>query len=147
MLGFGSGIRYALAVMLVGLAGLAAPAQAQTTGTVVVEVTRAGFIVGVGGGRGVLTFQGRRYPFSVGGLGLGATIGASSAQLVGRALNLRQASDFAGTYTAVGGGAALAGGVRSTRLQNARGVVLELRGRQVGFEFSVGVSGATVTMQ
>jgi hypothetical protein len=137
--------RYCLAAMMaVVLAG--PPAQAQTTGTVVVEVARAGFIVGVGGGRGVLSFQGRRYPFSVGGLSVGATIGASSAQLVGRALNLRQPSDLAGTYSAVGGGVAIAGGVQSIRLQNAKGVVLELRGRRVGFDFSVGVGGATITM-
>jgi hypothetical protein len=36
--------------------------------------------------------------------------------------------------------------VQSTRLQNAKGVVLELRGRRVGFDFSVGVGGATITM-
>jgi hypothetical protein len=100
----------------------------------------------VGGGRGVLSFQGRRYPFSVGSLSVGATIGASWAQLVSRALNLRQPSDLAGTYSALGGGVTVAGGVQSTRLQNAKGVVLELRGRRVGFDFSVGVGGATITM-
>jgi hypothetical protein len=126
---------------------VSAPSQAQTTGTVVVQVTKAGFIVGAGGGSGVLTFQGRRYPFSVGGLSLGVTVGVSSAEFVGRALNLRQPSDLAGTYTAIGGGAAVAGGGGAVRLQNARGVVLELQGRRVGFEFSVAVSGATITMR
>ena len=143
-----SAIRYCFAMMMaMVVAGLSAPSHAQTTGSVVVEVTKAGFIVGVGGGRGVLSFQGRRYPFTVGGLGLGATVGVSKTQLVGRASNLRQPSDFAGTYTAFGGGAALAGGVAGVRLQNAKGVVLELQGRKVGFELSVAVSGATVTMQ
>lgn len=42
------------------------------TGTVHVEIARAGFVVG--GGRGTLVFQGRRYPLSV-----GATIGASKS--------------------------------------------------------------------
>jgi hypothetical protein len=148
MFGSRSAIRYCLAAMLAVIpAALPAPSQAQTTGTVVVQVTRAGFIVGVGGGRGVLSFQGRRYPFSVGGISVGATIGASTTELVGRALNLRQPSDLAGTYTALGGGAAVAGGVASARLQNAKGVILELRGRRVGFDFSVAVSGATITMQ
>jgi lipid-binding SYLF domain-containing protein len=126
---------------------VSAPSQAQTTGTVVVQVTKAGFIVGVGGGSGVLTFQGRRYPFSVGGLSLGFTVGASSAEFVGRALNLRSVADFPGTYTAIGGGAAVAGGAGGVRLQNAKGVVLELQGRRVGFEVSVAVSGATITMR
>jgi hypothetical protein len=148
MFGFRSAVRFGLAAMLAVLSvGLPTASQAQTTGTVVVQVTKAGFIVGVGGGSGVLSFQGRRYPFSVGGLSLGFTVGASSAEFVGRALNLRQPSDLAGTYTAIGGGAAVAGGAGAVRLQNAKGVVLELQGRRVGFEVSVAVSGATITMR
>jgi hypothetical protein len=148
MFGSHGAIRYCFAAMLAMVpAVLPAPSQAQTTGTLVVEVSRAGFIVGVGGGRGVLTFQGRRYPFTVGGLSVGLTVGASAAQLVGRALNLRQPSDLAGTYSAIGAGAAVAGGASGIRLQNARGVILELQGRRVGFDLSVGVGGATITMQ
>jgi hypothetical protein len=146
MIGLRRAIRCCLAAMMV-LAALPAPSRAQTTGTVVVEVGRAGFIVGVGGGRGVLTFQGRRYPFSVGGLSVGLTIGASKAELIGRARNLRQPSDLAGTYTAVGAGIAIAGGAQGIRLQNAKGVVLELLGRRAGFDFSAGVGGVTITMQ
>jgi hypothetical protein len=131
---------------LVMLAAQATPSLAQTTGTLMVEVTKAGLIVGVGGGRGVLTFQGKRYPLSIGGLSFGATIGVSKTQLVGFARNLRQPSDIAGTYTALGGGFALAGGVASVRLQNAKGVVLDLRGRKGGFEFSANVSGVEVAL-
>jgi hypothetical protein len=148
MLGSWSAARYGLIVLLTMLlTGVAAPSHAQTTGAVAFEITKAGFIVGVGGGRGVLNFHGRRYPLSVSGIGVGATLGASKTQLVGRALNLRQASDIAGTYTAVGGGAAIAGGTGSVRLQNAKGVVLELRGRKVGFEVSVSVSGVEISMR
>jgi hypothetical protein len=139
-------IRYCVAAM-VALVLAGPPAKAQTTGTIVVEVARAGFIVGVGGGRGVLTFQGRRYPFSVGGLSVGLTIGASKAELVGRARNLRQPSDLAGTYTAIGAGVAVAGGAQGISLQNAKGVVLELQGRRAGFDVSVGIGGVTITMQ
>jgi hypothetical protein len=106
------------------------------TGTVYVEIAKAGFIVGVGGGSGTLVFKGRRYPLSVGGLSFGATIGSSKADLVGSACNLRQASDIAGTYAAVGTGVAVAGGGSSIRLQNARGVVLVLRGSNIGLEFT-----------
>jgi hypothetical protein len=94
---------------LVALAGLATPSEAQT-GTVRVEIVKAGFIVGVGGGNGTLLYNGRRYPFSVSGLSLGATIGASKTELVGQAYNLRQPSDLGGTYSAVGGGVAVARG-------------------------------------
>jgi hypothetical protein len=136
-----------MAVLLTTLApALLAPSWA-ATGTVRVEIFKAGFIVGVGGGRGTLVFQGRRYPLSVGGLSFGATIGASKADLVGRALNLRQASDIAGTYTAVGAGVAVAGGASGIRLQNAKGVVLELRGRNIGLELNANVSGVEISLR
>src|SRR3979409_883332 len=80
------------------------------TGSVRVVFTKAGFVVGVGGGRGVLTFRGRNYPFRVSGMSLGATIGASTSQMSGRALNLRGPGDIAGTYSALGAGGALAAG-------------------------------------
>jgi hypothetical protein len=137
----------ALAAMVV-LGASSGPSQAQaTTGTVLVEVTKAGLVFGVGGGKGVLIYQGRRYPLSIGGLSFGATIGVSKTQLVGRASNLRQASDIAGTYISAGGGVAVAGGVASVRLQNAKGVVLDLRGRKGGFEFSANLSGVEVALQ
>ena len=140
-------LRSSLVALAVTVApGLAAPGWA-ATGTVYVEIAKAGFIVGVGGGRGTLVFQGRRYPLSVGGLSFGATIGASKADLVGRAYNLRRATDIAGTYTAVGVGAAAGGGVSSIRLQNARGVVLDLRGRNIGLELNANVSGIEVGLR
>ena len=144
-------VHHALRSGLVALAvtfapGLAAPGWA-ATGTVYVEIAKAGFIVGVGGGRGTLVFQGRRYPLSVGGLSFGATIGASKADLVGRAYNLRRASDIAGTYTAVGIGAAAGGGASTIRLQNARGVVLDLQGRTVGLELNANVSGVEISLR
>jgi hypothetical protein len=146
MLGFRSAVQYGLAaIVAIVVAGLPAPSQAQT-GSVAFEISKAGFIVGVGGGRGVLNYQGRRYPLTVSGLGVGATIGASKTQLVGKASNLRQPSDIEGVYSALGGGVAIAGGVAGVRLQNAKGVVLDLQGRKAGLELSVGVSGAEIKM-
>jgi hypothetical protein len=146
MFGFRGSVRYGLAAMVaMVLAGLPAPSQAQT-GSVAFEISKAGFIIGVGGGRGVLNYQGRRYPLTVSGMSVGATIGASTTQLVGTASNLRQPSDIEGVYSALGGGVAVAGGVASVRLQNAKGVILSLRGRKVGLELSVNVSGAEIRM-
>ncbi len=144
-------VRYALRSSLTALAVtfasmMVTPGWA-ATGTVRIEVVKAGFIVGVGGGRGTLVFQGRRYPLSVGGLSFGATIGASKADLVGRAYNLRRASDIVGTYTAVGAGGAVGGGASGIRLQNARGVVLDLRGRNIGLELNANVSGVEIGLR
>ena len=117
------------------------------TGNVHFEIAKAGFIVGVGGGSGTLVFKGRRYPLSVGGLSFGATIGASKAELTGRAYNLRQPSDITGTYTAVGTAVAVAGGASAIRLQNTKGVVLELRGRNIGLELNASVSGVEISLR
>jgi hypothetical protein len=116
------------------------------TGTVRLRITKAGFIVGVGGGTGVLNFKGHTYRLRIDGISAG-TIGVASADLTGTASNLRTAADIAGTYTAISGSIAVAGGGKSARLQNARGVVLDLQGPQVGFELSLSLSGATITLQ
>jgi hypothetical protein len=147
MLTFRQALRRGLVALAVLISPvLLAPGWA-ATGTVRIEVVKAGFIVGVGGGRGTLVFQGRRYPLSVGGLSLGATIGASKADLVGRAYNLRRATDIVGTYSAVGGGVAVGGGASVIRLQNARGVVLDLRGRNIGLELNANVSGVEIGLR
>ena len=133
----------AAAVVLAG----AGPSQSYAdTGSVRLKVTKVGFIVGVGGGSGVLHFRGHSYRLSVGGVGIG-TIGAAGADLVGTARNLRTAADIAGTYTAASASVAVAGGAKAVTLQNSNGVVLTLQGRQVGFEASLSLSGLTISLQ
>jgi hypothetical protein len=136
----------AAALGLVAMTSAATPSQAET-GSVRVVFTKGGFIIGVGGGHGVLTFRGHHYPFTVSGMSFGATIGASTTQMVGRALNLQTPGDLAGTYSAIGAGAAVAGGAGGVALQNARGVVLEMHGVKVGVELSAAVGGVTITMR
>ena len=128
------------------LLGMPAAADAQSTGTVRVKVTGVGFIIGGGGGTGTLNFRGKTYPLRVSGLSAG-TIGVSTADMVGTASNLRSAQDIAGTYSALGAGVAVAGGGRAVTLQNAKGVVLSLRGRQAGFQASLGIGGVEISMR
>jgi hypothetical protein len=144
--------KYPTQIVLIALlgflatAGLSTPTYAET-GAVSVVFTKGGFIVGVGGGQGVLTFRGKRYPFAVSGMSVGFTIGASTTKLVGRALNLRKPGDLAGSYGAAGAGGAVAAGAGGVQLQNANGVVLQLSGPKVGAEVSAAVGGVTITMQ
>jgi len=139
-----------LGAVIVGMAALlaatSAPVHAQQTGAVRLTITKAGFIVGVGGGSGVLRFKGKDYRLRVGGISAG-TIGVASADLVGTASNLRTAADIAGTYTAVGASVAVAGGAKTARLQNSNGVILVLRGAQVGLELSLNLSGVTISLE
>ena len=135
-----------VALTLLALFGTASPSRADT-GTVRVVFTKGGFIVGVGGGHGVLKFRGHNYPFTVSGMSVGFTIGASTTNLVGKALNLQNAADIQGTYTAAGAGGALAAGAGGVQLQNQKGVILQLAGGKVGVELSAAVGGVTITLQ
>ena len=117
------------------------------TGAVRVVFTKGGFIVGVGGGEGVLTFRGHNYPFSVSGMSVGFTIGASTTKLVGRALNIRSPGDIAGSYAVIGAGGALAAGAGGVQLQNEKGVILQLHGPKVGVELSAAVGGVTIALR
>src|SRR5262245_6392105 len=86
-----------LSAMMVASIG---PAHADT-GAVSVVFTKGGLIVGVGGGEGVLVLHGKRYPFTVSGMSVGATIGASTTKLTGRALNVNGPRSIEGGYTAL----------------------------------------------
>lgn len=126
--------------------GFASPSQADTCAVRAV-FTKGGFIVGVGGGHGVLTCHGRHYRFVVSGMSVGFTIGASTAQLTGRALNVRSPADIQGSYAAIGASGALAAGAGGVQLQNEKGVILQLAGGKVGVELSAAVGGVTVTLE
>lgn len=132
----------AMFALIVGLA----PAHARS-GAVRMQIYKAGFVVGVSGGSGVLQFAGHSYPLKIGGVSLGATIGASKAELVGQARNLAHPGDIEGVYTAAEVGAAVAGGGKIAKLKNSRGVVLEVRGRQAGLMFSLDLSGLQVSLK
>jgi hypothetical protein len=131
---------------LVGLATISTTSRAET-GSVRVVFTKAGFIVGVGGGRGILTFRGHNYPFRVSGMSLGATIGGSTNKMIGQALNMHAPGDIAGSYSTIGAGGALAAGAGGVQLQNANGVILQLHGVKAGVELSAAVGGVTITME
>jgi hypothetical protein len=137
----------AVAIVAAAMLCAALPSQSYAdTGAVRITATKAGFIVGIGGGSGTLTFHGKTYPLSIGGISVG-TIGIAKFELVGRASHMRSPSDIAGTYSAVSASLAIAGGAKTARLQNSNGVVLELRGRQVGLEASLDLSGLQISLR
>src|ERR1700710_588357 len=139
-------INVALVALLVGVAGFSTTSRAET-GQVAVVFTKGGFIIGIGGGEGVLLFRGKRYPFAVSGMSVGFTIGASTTKLVGRALNLRGPASIEGAYSAAGAGGAVVAGAGGVQLQNANGVILQLSGPKVGAEVSAAVGGVTIRLK
>ena len=93
--------------------GLLTPAEA-ATGAIALKIFSAGFIFGVSGGSGVLSFEGQNYPLSIGGISAGATIGASGADFVGTAYHLhscrRHPGHLFGGRGRIGGGRRPVGG-------------------------------------
>jgi len=121
------------------------PAAAQPA-TIEFELYKAGFIVGVSGGRGTLHFQGKAYPLSIGGVSVGATAGVSKAELVGEVHNLQRLEDIEGTYSALQAGLTLGGGAKVTQLENSRKVRLQVRGKQIGIELSLDLNGMQISL-
>ena len=147
MLARSNSIRFGFATLAAAVMLLGTPSVSfADTGSIHIVITKAGFIVGVGGGSGTLRFKGKRYGLSIGGVSMG-TIGLAKAELIGPAYNMHRPDDIAGTYTAVSGSVAVAGGAKGVQLQNARGVVMVLQGRQVGLEASLSLSGMTVSVR
>ena len=139
-----SAIRAALFV----LALLAGPSAARADeGRVTLVIFKAGWFVGGSAGSGVLTFHGKTYGLSAGGLDGGLVFGGSQTTLQGRVRNIRRAQDIAGIYGAAGAGVALGAGVRAILLTNQNGAVLELSGKQLGLMANFDLSGLAVTLK
>ncbi len=137
----------AAAAALLGVLALGVPSPSYAqSGSVRMDIAKAGLLIGFQSGTGTLTFKGRRYPLRISGVGAGITIGASSARLAGQAFNLRRARDIAGRYTAAEAGLTVVGGGKAARLRNENGVLLVLQGSQVGVELSLDLSGMEVVV-
>ena len=146
MFSFNRAIKLAAALAAAATVSLAAstPSRAETC-SIRLHIVKAGFIVGVGGGSGVLVCHGRAVRLSVGGIGIGS-LGVAAVDLRGTASNVRRPGDVAGTYGAAGAGATFVGGGQAATLQNGNGVVLQLAGPQVGFQISIGLGGMTLAL-
>jgi lipid-binding SYLF domain-containing protein len=139
----GKAAALAVAASALLFAGIASAADAQ------IELTlyKAGFVVGGAGGTGTLKFKGKDYPVTIRGVSLGATVGVSKAELIGEVSNLKEPDDIVGTYSAVQAGVAIAGGGKVAELQNSKGVKLKVKGKQVGLEVALDLSGMDISMK
>lgn len=144
---FSSGFRAGLLVLFaMGFASVASVAHADS-GSIRISVLKGGWVFGASGGSGTLSFHGRQYGLSVGGLSAGFVFGASQTYLSGRVSNIRRPSDVTGVYGAAGAGLAVGGGARAIVLRNEKGAVLELSGRQVGLMVNADLSGLAISLR
>ncbi len=142
-------IKYVLVTALTSIGLLAgapvlADAPLKPSGTVSIDQTQFGLIIGGNVGGGQLTFDGKTHEFKLGGLSLGANIGVSQLEARGEVYNLKALEDFEGNYVSTGGQVALGGGVGGMQLQNAKGVVLRLDATTQGLQFNVGAGGVNI---
>jgi hypothetical protein len=140
-----SGLRAGL-IAIAALVGAASVAHADS-GTISLRIVKAGFVIGGSAGSGVLTFQGRSYPLSIGGLSYGFTFGASETRFHGTVSNIRRPSDVNGVYGQGGAGAAIGRGAQGIVLANQSGAVLTLAGMQTGLIVSADLSGLVLTLK
>jgi lipid-binding SYLF domain-containing protein len=147
-----SSIRAAAAsVALFAAVALSPSVQAQEAdwrfaGTVEISSTQMAFIISGKAGGGVLEYNGKEYPFSIGGLGVGG-IGVQTMNAVGAVYNMDDVSKFAGTYVQARAGATLGTGKSVLRLSNEHGVIMDLKASNEGAALSLGVDGMIVSMK
>ncbi|MET3590712.1 MULTISPECIES: hypothetical protein [Mesorhizobium] len=136
----------AFAVIAAAGVSFAGAAHADS-GTIRFSVYKAAFFIGGSGGEGTLTFHGRRYPISIGGISGGLAFGASKTYFQGKVRNIRRARDVTGVYGAAGGGGALGRGAQVIVMTNDKGARLELTGRQVGLQVNADLSGMSIGLK
>ncbi|ADV11958.1 hypothetical protein ENZ76_24355 [Mesorhizobium sp. M7A.F.Ca.CA.002.10.1.1] len=142
-----SGFRsIAVAAVATASIGFASAAHADS-GTIRFAVYKAAFFVGGSGGEGTLTFHGRRYPISVGGVSGGLAFGVSKTYFRGTVRHIKRARDVTGVYGAAGGGGALGKGAQVIVMTNDKGAQLELTGRQVGLQVNADLSGMSISLR
>ena len=141
-----SNIRTIIVALAVLLAGALSTAHADS-GTVRISFLKAGWVIGGNVGTGTLTFRGRTYPLSVGGMSYGFTFGGSQTNLRGTVSNIFHPSDIEGVYGAAGAGATVIRGPQAIVLTNQKGAVLQLSGTQTGLMVNLDVSGMALTLR
>jgi hypothetical protein len=114
------------------------------SGTITIEQVQVAFIGSGNLGGGTLVMGGRKYDFSVGGLGVGG-FGVSKMEAVGTVYNLHNVGDFTGAYVQARHGIAV-GNLSSGALwlENTQGVVIELKAKRTGLALSLGADAVYI---
>jgi len=135
-------------VVLVLTCGLVSttPAADTPSGTISLRSTSVAAGVGVQWGDGILTYQGKTYPFSVQGLEV-LGIGYSEIKAEGTVYNLTRLEDFAGVYASVEASATAGSGVSTVTMKNPNGVVLTLRTLQEGAKLTLAAGGVNIDLK
>jgi hypothetical protein len=142
-----SGFRALLVAIFAVMCVAVSTSARADSGSISFTLVKGGWFIGGQGGKGTLSFHGHHYPITVGGLSAGLVFGGSVTKFQGSVRNIRQASDVAGTYGAIGGGGALIAGAQVIALRNEKGAELKLHGVQTGLQINLDLSGLVINLQ
>ena len=134
-----------VAGMVLLLGGLASAQDAAPAATLTLTEESVGVGVGLTRGHGVLTYQGRDYPFSAKGLSVGE-LGVMRAEAKGTVYHLGTLADFNGSYTSAEAEATVAGGAGITIMRNQNGVVIRLISTTQGADLKLAAEGVTLRL-
>lgn len=151
--GVALGLAMALTAAAVGTVAVPARAADDTfegkkpVGTISFKQFQAGYMASAGGGEGVLVFDGKKVPFSIGGLGVGG-LGAAETEAQGYVYGLTNLSQFPGNYVQIRTGFAIGTfGSGDLTLRNKAGVILKLKAKRQGLMLGFGGDVIAITLK
>jgi len=132
--------------LFVCLSGLAMAQDKKVDATLTMSEGQVALGIGYSWGKGVLTFQGKEYPFKVKGISV-VDIGITKATSMGKVYNLKKLEDFNGNYTAASAEGTIAGGAGALTMKNQNGVVIDLVSTTAGVNLKLSVEGVSITLE
>lgn len=117
----------------------------EPSGTISMEITSAAVGVGVSGGQGVLTYQGKTYLFNIKGFEKLA-VGMKKVSVNGDVYKLTKLSDLEGKYKkAEPAGLTFIKGEKDLVVQNDKGVTINIQAKAKGLSLDIAKEGLTIT--
>ncbi len=142
-------VSLALASLLaLALGGMAAAQPPVRSGTIALSTKSVGFIIGIEWGSGTMTLANKRsYQLRIRTLKAGmAGLEAVSANGFIYNLNPRRPQDITGTFAAIGAGLTIGGGLGAQRMQNEKGVIIDITETAQGLAAKIAASGIAVEL-
>jgi hypothetical protein len=114
------------------------------SGTIHIEQFQVALFVSANLGGGTLTYQGKSYPFTIGGLGYGG-LGASSMIAGGEVFHMDDISQFEGVYGQARYGFAFDDESSGQLwMQNPNGVLIHVVAEREGYQLALGGDGIVI---
>ena len=129
--------KYAVVIVLALLLTATSWPTYAETGRIHITLDKAGY------GSGNLFYEAQKYGLNITGVKVSG-IRITKIELTGTALNLNSAADIIGTYSGADAEVSIVGHAKTARLENPKGVVLEIQGVNLNRKFTLNLDGITI---